>query len=84
MSIIGAIIIGFLVGVVAKLITPGDKKPSGFILTTVLGIVGAVLATVLGRAVGWYDAGDTAGFIGSVLGAVIVLLAWSQLARPAR
>lgn len=81
MSILWAILIGFLVGIVAKLVTPGTNKPRGFILTTVLGIVGALLATWLGQSIGWYGPGDSAGFVGSVLGAVIVLLAWSQLAR---
>ena len=81
MGIIWAIIIGFLAGLVAKIITPGDNKPSGFILTTVLGIVGSVVATWLGQAIGWYSAGDGAGFIASVIGAVIVLLVWGQLAR---
>ena len=83
MGIIWAIIIGFLAGLVAKIITPGDNKPSGFILTTVLGIVGSVVATWLGQAIGWYSAGDGAGFIASVIGAVIVLLVWGQLARRA-
>lgn len=82
MGIIGAIIIGFLAGVVAKLLTRGDPKPRGFILTTVLGIVGALLATYLGQAIGWYQVGEGAGFIGAVIGAVIVLLAWRQLAQP--
>jgi uncharacterized membrane protein YeaQ/YmgE (transglycosylase-associated protein family) len=82
MGILGAIIIGFIVGIIAKLITPGDPKPRGFILTTVLGIVGAVVATFLGQAVGWYQSGETAGFIGAVIGAIIVLLIWRQLARP--
>ena len=82
MGILGAIIIGFIVGIIAKLITPGDPKPRGFILTTVLGIVGAVLATFLGQAVGWYQSGETAGFIGAVVGAIIVLLIWRQIARP--
>ena len=82
MGILGAIIIGFIVGIIAKLITPGDPKPRGFILTTVLGIVGALVATFLGQAVGWYQSGETAGFIGAVIGAIIVLLIWRQLARP--
>ncbi len=82
MSIVWAIIIGFIVGIIAKLITPGDPKPRGFILTTVLGIVGAVLATILGQAVGLYQPGQTAGFIGAIVGAIIVLLIWRQLARP--
>lgn len=82
MGILGAIIIGFIVGVIAKLVTPGDPKPRGFILTTVLGIVGALVATWLGQAIGWYQPGEGAGFIGALVGAVIVLLAWRQLARP--
>lgn len=80
MEILGAIIIGFLAGIVAKLITPGHSKPQGFILTTVLGIVGAVVAKFLGEAIGLYHPGDSAGFIGAVVGAVIVLLIWRQLA----
>jgi uncharacterized membrane protein YeaQ/YmgE (transglycosylase-associated protein family) len=82
MSIVWAIIIGFIVGIIAKLITPGDPKPRGFILTTVLGIVGAVLATILGQAVGLYQPGETAGFIGAIIGSIIILLVWRQLARP--
>ncbi len=82
MSIVWAIIIGFIVGIIAKLITPGDPKPRGFILTTVLGIVGAVLATILGQAIGLYQAGETAGFIGAIIGSIIILLIWRQLARP--
>jgi uncharacterized membrane protein YeaQ/YmgE (transglycosylase-associated protein family) len=81
MGIIGAIIIGFIVGIIAKLITPGDPKPRGFILTTVLGIVGALLATWLGQAIGWYESGQPAGFFGAIVGAVIVLLVWRQIAR---
>ena len=83
MSIIWAIFIGFLAGVIAKWITPGDNKPSGFILTTVLGIVGAVVATWLGQAIGWYAPGDGAGFIASIVGAVIILLVWGMVARRA-
>lgn len=81
MGILGAIIIGFIVGIIAKLITPGDPKPRGFILTTVLGIVGALLATWLGQAIGWYQSGEAAGLFGAIVGAVIVLLVWRQLAR---
>jgi uncharacterized membrane protein YeaQ/YmgE (transglycosylase-associated protein family) len=76
---LGAIIIGFLAGILARLITPGPH-PRGFILTTVLGIVGALLATWLGQAIGIYQAGETTGFLGAVIGAVIILLAWRQLA----
>jgi uncharacterized membrane protein YeaQ/YmgE (transglycosylase-associated protein family) len=82
MSIIGAIIIGLIVGFIAKLITPGDPKPRGFILTAVLGIVGALVAQFLGQAVGWYQPGEPAGFFGAIVGSVIVLLIWRQLARP--
>jgi uncharacterized membrane protein YeaQ/YmgE (transglycosylase-associated protein family) len=82
MGILGAIIIGFIVGIIAKLITPGDPKPRGFILTTVLGIVGALLATWLGQAIGWYQSGQPAGFFGAIVGAIIVLLIWRQVARP--
>jgi uncharacterized membrane protein YeaQ/YmgE (transglycosylase-associated protein family) len=82
MSIVWAVIIGFIAGIIAKLVTPGDPKPRGFILTTVLGIVGAVLATVLGQAIGLYEPGQTAGFIGAIVGAIILLLIWRQLARP--
>lgn len=82
MGILGAIIIGLIVGVIAKLITPGSPKPRGFILTTVLGIVGALVATWLGQAIGWYQPGEAAGFVGAIIGAVIVLLIWRQLANP--
>lgn len=81
MSILWAIIIGFFAGLIAKWITPGSNKPSGFILTTVLGVIGSVLATYLGQAIGWYGPGDNAGFLASIVGAVIILLAWSQLSR---
>lgn len=82
MDVLGAIIIGFIAGVVAKLVTPGDPKPRGFILTTVLGIAGALIATYLGQVVGLYEAGETAGFLGAIVGAVILLLIWRQLVRP--
>jgi uncharacterized membrane protein YeaQ/YmgE (transglycosylase-associated protein family) len=80
MSIIWTIIIGFVAGVIAKLVTPGPNEPSGFILTTILGIVGAVVATYLGQAVGWYRADEGAGFIGAIVGAVIVLVIWGFIA----
>jgi uncharacterized membrane protein YeaQ/YmgE (transglycosylase-associated protein family) len=81
MSIVWAIVIGFVAGVIAKFLTPGRNEPSGFILTTVLGIVGALVATWLGQAVGWYGPDDSAGLIGSVVGAVIILLVWGALSR---
>jgi uncharacterized membrane protein YeaQ/YmgE (transglycosylase-associated protein family) len=76
MSILWTILIGFVAGVLAKLITPGRNEPQGFILTTILGIVGAFVATYLGQALGWYRADEGAGFIGATVGAVIVLLIW--------
>lgn len=84
MSFVWAIVIGFVAGVIAKFITPGRNEPGGFILTTILGIVGALLATWLGQAVGWYDADDSAGLIGSVVGAIIILVIWGALSRNRR
>ena len=84
MGILWTIIIGFIAGVFAKLITPGDNEPSGFILTTILGIVGAFVATYLGQALGWYNAGEGAGLIGATVGAIIVLLIWGALAGRRR
>jgi uncharacterized membrane protein YeaQ/YmgE (transglycosylase-associated protein family) len=81
MGIIWTIIIGFVAGVIAKLIVPGSNEPSGFILTTILGIVGAFVASYLGQAVGWYSAGEGAGFIGAIVGAIIVLLVWGMITR---
>jgi uncharacterized membrane protein YeaQ/YmgE (transglycosylase-associated protein family) len=80
MGIIWTIIIGFLAGLVAKFITPG-RDPSGFIITTLLGIIGAVVATYLGQAIGWYRAGEGAGFIGAVVGAVILLAIYNMVTR---
>lgn len=78
MGILWTLIIGFLAGLVAKLIMPG-RDPGGFIITTILGIVGAFVATYLGVAIGWYRAGEGAGFIGAVVGAVIVLALYRLL-----
>ena len=84
MSILWTIIIGFIAGVIAKFVMPGDNEPSGFILTTVLGIVGAFVATYLGQALGWYDPGEGAGLIGAVVGAIIVLLVYGLIAGRQR
>jgi uncharacterized membrane protein YeaQ/YmgE (transglycosylase-associated protein family) len=84
MSILWTLLIGFIAGVLAKLITPGDNEPSGFILTTILGIVGAFVATYLGQALGWYHAGEGAGLIGATVGAIIVLLIWGAVAGRRR
>ena len=79
MGILWTVIIGFVAGVVAKFIMPGGNEPSGFILTTILGIVGAFVATFLGQALGWYRPGEGAGLIGAVVGAVIVLIIWGMV-----
>lgn len=72
MSILATIVIGFFVGLVAKFLMPG-RDPGGFIVTTILGIIGAMVATYLGQALGLYAAGEPAGFIGAVIGAIILL-----------
>jgi uncharacterized membrane protein YeaQ/YmgE (transglycosylase-associated protein family) len=84
MSILWTIIIGFLAGVIAKFIMPGDNEPTGFILTAILGIVGAFVATYLGQALGWYRPGEGAGLIGAVVGAIIVLLVYGMTAGRRR
>ena len=81
MSILWTIVIGFVAGVLAKLIHPGPNEPSGFILTTLLGIAGAFVATYLGQAIGWYRADEAAGLIGATVGALIVLFVWGMFAR---
>ena len=73
MHILWTIIIGFLAGLVAKFVLPG-RDPGGFIVTTLIGIAGALLATYLGQAIGWYQAGHSAGFIGAIVGSIILLL----------
>jgi uncharacterized membrane protein YeaQ/YmgE (transglycosylase-associated protein family) len=83
MSIIWAIIIGFIVGLVAKFLMPG-RDPGGFIITALLGIVGAVVATFLGQAMGLYAAGQSAGFIGAVIGAIVVLFIYNLVVRGRR
>ena len=80
MGILWTIIIGFVAGVIAKFLMPGDNEPSGFILTTILGIVGAFVASYLGQAMGWYGPGQGAGLIGAVVGAIIVLFIYSLVA----
>lgn len=82
MSIIWTIIIGLAAGVVAKFLVPGNRnEPSGFVLTAILGVVGAIVATFLGQTVGWYGPDEGAGFIGATVGAVVVLVVWGMFAR---
>jgi len=83
MGIIWTIIIGFVVGVIAKFIMPGRNEPSGFVLTTILGIAGAFVASYVGQALGFYGANEGAGFIGAVIGAIAVLAVWGMFAKRA-
>ncbi len=78
-GIIWIIIVGFLAGIVARMLSPGRNNPTGFMLTTVLGIVGAFVATFVGQAVGWYRADQGAGFIAATIGAIVVLVVWNRL-----
>ncbi len=85
MSIIWTVLIGFVAGVIAKFFHPGNNnEPSGFILTALLGIAGSFVATYLGQALGWYKAGEGAGFIGAIVGAIIVLVIWGVFADRRR
>ena len=81
MHILWIIIIGFVAGVIAKLVTPGENEPQGFILTTLLGIVGAFAASYVGQALGLYGPGQRAGFLGAIVGAVLILVVWGFIER---
>ena len=78
MGILWTILIGFIVGLVAKFLMPG-RDPAGFIITVLIGIVGSVIATYLGRGLGWYEVGESAGFIAAVIGAMILLFIYRLL-----
>jgi uncharacterized membrane protein YeaQ/YmgE (transglycosylase-associated protein family) len=78
-NILWIILIGFLAGIIARVLSPGPNHPTGFILTTVLGIAGAFLATLIGQTIGWYRLDQGAGLIGATLGALIVLFVWNRL-----
>jgi uncharacterized membrane protein YeaQ/YmgE (transglycosylase-associated protein family) len=80
MHIIWTILIGFVAGLVAKMLTPG-KDPSGFFITAAIGIAGSLVATYVGQAMGWYQAGESAGFIGAVLGAIVLLVIYHLVRR---
>jgi uncharacterized membrane protein YeaQ/YmgE (transglycosylase-associated protein family) len=79
MGIIWIILIGLVAGLIARWLSPGPNNPAGFILTVVLGIVGAFLATWIGQAIGWYRPDQGAGFVGATVGAVLVLFIWNRL-----
>ena len=78
-NIIWIMVIGFVAGLIARFVSPGPNGPSGFILTTVLGVIGAFVATFIGQTVGWYQLDQGAGLIGATIGAVIVLFIWNRL-----
>ncbi len=79
MSFLWIVVIGFVAGILARLLSRGPNEPSGFILTTVLGIAGAFAATWVGQAIGWYRADQGAGFIAATIGAIAVLFIWNRL-----
>jgi uncharacterized membrane protein YeaQ/YmgE (transglycosylase-associated protein family) len=79
MSILWIGLVGFVAGVIARLLAPGPNRPSGFLLTTALGIAGAFVATWIGQTIGWYRPDQGAGFIAATLGAIVVLFAWNRL-----
>ena len=78
-GLIYIIIVGFVAGIIARFLSPGPNNPSGFILTTILGIVGAFLATFIGQAIGHYGPDQGAGFIMATIGALVVLFIWNRL-----
>jgi uncharacterized membrane protein YeaQ/YmgE (transglycosylase-associated protein family) len=79
-AIIWTILIGFIVGLIAKMLMPG-RDPSGFIITVAIGVGGSLVATFLGRAMGWYEPGQPAGFIGALVGAIILLVIYRMIAK---
>lgn len=78
-NIIWIIVIGFIAGLIARAISSGPNDPKGFLLTTVLGIVGAFIATFVGQSIGWYRLDQGAGLIAATVGAVIILFIWNRL-----
>jgi uncharacterized membrane protein YeaQ/YmgE (transglycosylase-associated protein family) len=82
MWVVWALIVGLVVGFVAKLLMPG-RDPGGFVITALLGVAGSLVATWAGRQLGWYGEGDAAGFIGGVIGAMLILFVYRLIARRA-
>jgi uncharacterized membrane protein YeaQ/YmgE (transglycosylase-associated protein family) len=80
-TLLGTLIIGLLAGIVAKLLMPG-RDPGGFIITMVLGVGGAFVATWLGQTLGWYQVGQAAGFLGAVVGSIILLVIYRVVRGP--
>jgi uncharacterized membrane protein YeaQ/YmgE (transglycosylase-associated protein family) len=79
MHIVWVVIIGFVAGIIARLLAPGANNPSGFILTTLLGIAGAFVASLIEQALGFYGPNHQVGLIGAVIGAIIILFVWHRL-----
>lgn len=79
MSLIWTILIGFIVGIIAKFVMPGRNAPKGFVLTTLLGIAGSMFATYFGQFLGLYHAGEVAGFIGAIIGSMLLIVIWRSL-----
>lgn len=84
MGIISAIVIGFIVGLIAKFIVHGSAEPRGFIWTIIIGIAGSFLATWVGQAIGWYHDGQSAGWIASIVGAIVLLVMYGAIVRGRR
>lgn len=82
MSIISTILIGLIVGLIARAVKPGDDK-LGWIMTIILGVAGAFLASFVGSSMGWYAQGEPAGWIASIIGAVVLLVIYSLIRRKA-
>lgn len=81
MDLIWTAFIGLVVGIIAKFLMPGDNEPKGFVLTAILGIIGAFVATFLGQAIGVYRPGEHSGFFGAVIGAIVVLYVWGMIVK---
>ncbi len=80
LSLIWTIVIGFVVGVIAKLLTPG-RDPAGFFITAAIGIGGSLLMTFVGKTMGWYQPGQSAGFLAAIVGAIVLLVAYHLISR---
>ncbi len=80
-DVVWTIFIGFIAGIIARFLAPGENKPSGFVLTVLLGIAGAFVATFLGQFFGFLQPGEQVGFVGQIVGAIVVLFIWSMIAR---
>jgi uncharacterized membrane protein YeaQ/YmgE (transglycosylase-associated protein family) len=79
MGLLYIVLVGFVAGVIARLMSRGPNRPSGFLVTTALGIVGAFVATFVGQAVGWYRPDQGAGFVAATVGAIVVLFVWNRI-----